>query len=101
MPHRKSWQIGGAEEQPRVSRSQKKRESSALQETGEKLVRLPASRRALLPLPPDLCHGLEEYDRLSGYEAKRRQLQFIGRLMREAQEEGTLQPVLDALADLD
>ena len=45
--------------------------------------------------------GMEEYDRLSGYEAKRRQLQYIGRLMREAQEEGTLQPVLDALAVLE
>ena len=54
-----------------------------------------------LPLPPDLREALEEYDRLSGFEAKRRQLQYIGRLMREAREEGTLQPVLDALAVLE
>ena len=101
MPRNKRYQIGGDEEDVRISRSQKKRESTALQATGELLARMPASRRALLPLPPDLKDGLDDYDRLSGFEAKRRQLQFIGRLMREAQEEGTLQPLLDALARLE
>jgi len=97
MPRKKRYQIGGEEEEVRVSRSQKKRESTALQATGEKLARIPAAKRARLPLTPDMKEGFDEYDRLSGYEAKRRQLQYIGRLMREAQEEGTLQPVLDAL----
>lgn len=101
MPRKKRYQIGGEDEEIRVSRSQKKRESTALQATGEALARMPASRRALLPLPPDLKDGLDEYDRLSGFEAKRRQIQFLGRLMREAREEGTLQPVLDALERLE
>ena len=98
MARRTRYQIGGDDEDLRPSRSQKKRDSTALQEAGEKLVRLPVSKRARLPLPEDLKKGIEDYDRLSGYEARRRQLQFIGRLMREAQEEGTLQPVFDALA---
>ena len=97
MPRKNRYQIGGEEEQERVSRSPKKRDSSALQSVGAKLAKLPAVKRARLPLPPDLKEGLDEYDRLSGFEAKRRQLQYIGRLMREAREEGTLQPVLDAL----
>ncbi len=101
MPRRNRYQIGGEEEKERVSRSQKKRDSSALQEVGRRIADIPAVKRARLPLPGDLRDALEEYDRLSGFEAKRRQLQFIGRLMREAQEEGTLQPVLDALAVLE
>ena len=101
MPRRNRYQIGGEEEKERVSRSQKKRDSSALQEVGRRIADIPAVKRARLPLPGDLRDALEEYDRLSGFAAKRRQLQFIGRLMREAQEEGTLQPVLDALAVLE
>ena len=97
MARRARYQIGGDEEDLRPSRSQKKRDSTALQEAGEKLVKMPASKRAKLPLPDDLKAGIDEYDRLSGYEAKRRQLQYVGRLMREASEEGTLQPVFDAL----
>ncbi len=101
MPRRQRYQIGGEEEEVRVSRSQKKRESAALQATGEALARMPASRRALLPLPLEVKACLDEYDRLSGFEAKRRQLQFLGRLMREVREEGTLQPLLDALKRLE
>ena len=97
MPRKNRYQIGGEEETERVSRSQKKRDSSALQSVGERLAKIPAVKRSRLPLPADLKEGLDEYDRLSGFEAKRRQLQYIGRLMREAREEGTLQPVLDAL----
>lgn len=98
MPRKNRYQIGGEEEEFKPSRSQKKRDSAALQTVGEKLAKIAPAKRSRLPLSDDLREGFEEYDRLSGYEAKRRQLQYIGRLMREAQEEGTLQPVLDALA---
>jgi ribosome-associated protein len=97
MPRKNHYQIGGTDEDTRISRSQKKRDSTALQDVGEQLAKLSPSKRVRLPLPDDLKHGLEDYDRMSSYEAKRRQLQYIGRLMREAQEEGTLQPVLDKL----
>ena len=101
MPRKNHYQIGGEEEQERVSRSQKKRDCSALQDLGEKLAHIPAQKRSRLPLPPDLKEGLDDYDRLSGYEAKRRQMQYIGRLMREAKNDGSLQPVLDALDRLE
>ena len=101
MPRKSSWQIGGENMQETPSRSQKKRESAALQETGEKIVRLAPAKRALLPLPHDLKKACDDYARLQSHEAKRRHLQYVGRLMRQAQEEGELQPILDALAALE
>ena len=38
-----------------VSRSQRKRDSAALQAKGEELALLPPARQALLPLPPELA----------------------------------------------
>lgn len=87
-----------AEPDEPVSRSQRKRDSTAMQERGEKLAALSPAMRAKLPLPPELREALALFPSLSTHEARRRQLQYIGRLMREAEEEGTLQAVLDALA---
>ena len=101
MPRKGSWQIGGETAQEKPSRSQKKRESAALQAAGERIAALAPATRNRLPLPQDLKSAFEDYARMPGREARRRQLQYIGRLMREAQEEGTLQPVLDALEALD
>lgn len=84
-----------------VSRSQRKRDSAALQAKGEALALLPPARQALLPLPPDLRKALADFRALPGREARRRQMQYIGRLMREAEEEGVLQTVLDAWARLE
>lgn len=101
MPKKIRYQVGGEEEKESVSRSQKKRDSLALQKLGERLAKIPAAQRARFPLPEDLRDALDEYDRLSGYEARRRQIQFIGRIMREANQEGTLENVLHALAVLE
>lgn len=68
-----------------VSRSQKKRDSTLLQEIGEEIVLLPQFKLDKLPLSEDLQIAIAEHKRLSNKEAKRRQLQYIGRLMRESQ----------------
>ena len=65
------------------SRSQLKRESAALQKIGEDLAELPKSVWNKFTLSPDLKDALEEYERIPSREGRRRQLQFIGRLMRE------------------
>ena len=91
-------QNAGAE---RDSRSQRKRDSAALQARGEELALLPPARQALLPLPPDLAEALADFRTMSSREARRRQLQYIGRLMREADEAGELEAVLDAWARLE
>lgn len=92
---------GQLAEPERVSRSQRKRDSAALQARGEELALLPPARQALLPLPPDLADALADFRAMSSREARRRQLQYIGRLMREADQAGTLQPVLEAWARLE
>lgn len=73
-------------EEKRISRSQKKRDSTGLQKIGEELASLPPAKLAELPLTEDLELAFAEYRRIKNKEAKRRQLQYIGRLMREAQQ---------------
>lgn len=86
MPPRKryQWQDGAPtapEDSP--SRSEKKRRSTALQELGEELAALPPSAWRDMPLGPDMREALDLLSRISDREGRRRQLQFIGRLMRE------------------
>ncbi|MGE4336318.1 MAG: ribosome biogenesis factor YjgA [Pigmentiphaga sp.] len=69
------------------SKSQRKREMSALQELGEKLVALPASRLAQLPLAERLLDAIREAQRIKSHEARRRQLQYVGKLMRDVDAE--------------
>ena len=73
-----------------------KREMDALQDLGEGLLTL---RRALLErlqLPEKLVDALKEYERITNFEGKRRQLQFIGKLMRKLDDQ-QLAAIKDAL----
>lgn len=65
------------------SRSAKKRESIALQKLGEELVALAPAERAALELPSELALALDELDNIKDREARRRQKQFIGKIMRD------------------
>lgn len=67
----------------RPSKSQKKRDMHALQEMGEELVALSAARLERIEMPEDLRSALREAQRLTKHEARRRQMQYIGRLMRD------------------
>lgn len=78
-----------------ISRTQKKKNSSFLQEMGEEIAQLPAFKLALLPLSDDLIEAIPEYKRIPDKEARRRHLQLLGRLMREAQDESTLNKTPD------
>ena len=66
-----------------VSKTQRKRDMHALQDLGEALVALPAARLAELDLPERLRDAVAEARRISKFGALRRQLQYIGRLMRD------------------
>lgn len=79
-----------------VSKTQRKREMHALQALGAALVELPSSQLEVLPLPEELAAAVREVHRIPGHEARRRQLQYIGRLMREIDAE----PIRAALEDL-
>jgi len=65
-----------------VSRSQKKREVEELQRLGAALVELPTTQLVSLPLPAPLVKAVIEAQRIRSHEARRRQLQYIGKIMR-------------------
>lgn len=66
----------------RPSKTQRKREMHELQELGARLVQLPVQRLDALGLPDDLRRAVDEARRITKHEARRRQMQYIGRLMR-------------------
>lgn len=71
------------EEEAYVSKSQRKRDMQALQELGENLVKLKADQLDKIPLPEQLRQAVLEAQRIKSRSAHKRQLQYIGRLMRE------------------
>jgi ribosome-associated protein len=66
-----------------VSKTQRKREMLALQALGEELTRLNSEQLAELDLPERLLDAVLAAQRISKFGALRRQLQYIGRLMRD------------------
>ena len=69
-----------------ISRTDLKRESEALQDLGSELLTLRAGLLAPLDLPEKLLEALAVANRLTNFEGKRRQMQFIGKLMRKLEE---------------
>jgi ribosome-associated protein len=67
----------------RPSKSQKKRDMHALQDMGAALVALPPERLGRIEMPESLRGAIREAQRLTRHEARRRQMQYIGRLMRD------------------
>ncbi|MBL4820646.1 MAG: DUF615 domain-containing protein [Gammaproteobacteria bacterium] len=66
------------------SKTQRKREMIALQEIGVKLTTFNDTQLGKLPLSNKLRTAIKEFKRLpNSHGAKRRQLQYIGRLMRD------------------
>ena len=80
-----------------VSKTQKKREVEELQKLGASLVSLAPAQLAGLDLPEELLAAVREAQRITSHEAKRRQMQFIGKVMRSLDPA----PVRAALAQLD
>lgn len=70
----------------RPSKTQRKQKAHDLQSLGQDLVELPASRLVGLDMPEILRDAIAEYKRTRSFEGKRRQLQYIGKQMRFADE---------------
>ena len=66
------------------SKSRRKREATALQALGERLVELRAAQLAQLPLEEPLREAVRAAQRITARGGRRRQLQLIGKLMRRA-----------------
>lgn len=78
------------------SKSQRKREMLALQDLGAALVDLGEGQLARLDLPEELRAAIDEARRIRQRGARKRQLQYIGRLMRAVDAE----PIRAALAGI-
>jgi ribosome-associated protein len=78
------------------SRTDLKRESDELQKLGESLLTLRADLMEKAALPDKLDDAVQEAKRITNFEGKRRQMQFIGKQMRLLSPE-TLQAVREAL----
>lgn len=65
-----------------VSKTRRKQEMHELQALGAALVDLPDAQLAQFGLEPGLLAAVLQAKRIRSHEARRRQLQYIGRLMR-------------------
>lgn len=80
------------------SRTELKRSSTELQKIGEDLLTLRAAFMDRLALPEKLGDAIAQAKHITNFEGKRRQMQFIGKLMRQL-DEPTLDQVRAALAE--
>lgn len=70
-----------------LSKTDLKKESARLQALGENLLTLRAELMQRLDLPEKLQDALAEARRITNFEGRRRQMQYIGKLMRALDEE--------------
>lgn len=68
---------------PDASRTDLKRESDELQDLGKELLNLRADLAESLGLPDKLVDALAEAKRITNFEGKRRQMQYVGKIMRK------------------
>ncbi|HPS94656.1 MAG TPA: ribosome biogenesis factor YjgA [Deltaproteobacteria bacterium] len=73
-----------ADQQEKKSKTQRKKEMIELQKLGEVLVGLPKAYLNRIGLPPDLLEAVLYAKVVPTHSARRRQMQRIGVLMREA-----------------
>lgn len=68
----------------RPSKTRRKQDSHDLQALGEALAGLPEGRLAGLPMPDNLRDAILAHRHTKTHEGRRRQMQYIGKLMRQA-----------------
>lgn len=78
-----------------VSKSQLKRDSQAMQNLGRELSELSSSDLAQIPLPPEIEKAVLEARHLSNKRsALKRQIQYLGKLLRKLDD---VEPIMEAL----
>ncbi len=83
QPIEADYQISEEEAIDLPSKSQRKREMHALQDIGEELVELAPAQLDKLPLTDRLRDAIDLCQTIQAHEGRRRQLQFIGKLLRD------------------
>lgn len=80
-----------------ISKTRRKRQMTDLQDVGKALVKLSPEQLARMGLPERLLEAVLACKRFSKHEAVRRQLQYIGRLMRDVDPA----PIVEQLAAIE
>ncbi|MBT8448474.1 MAG: DUF615 domain-containing protein, partial [Gammaproteobacteria bacterium] len=65
-----------------LSKSELKRQMTAIQVLGEKLVKLSAAQLETFDIPSNLRHAIDRAKHITKREGLRREMQYIGKLMR-------------------
>lgn len=89
-PNRGSCGYQSSEFEPeydRPSKSELKRQMTALQKMGQELVDSPRDRVKRVPMPEDVRDAILECQTITNHEGRRRQIQFVGKKMRTLDEE--------------
>ncbi len=73
-----------------ISKSQKKRDATALQKIGTNLIALTRAQLDKIPMPDFLRQAIDDAKIIKTHEAKRRQAQLIGKLIRKSNHEEIL-----------
>lgn len=84
--HDDNFEVQDAE--PKQSKTKAKAHMNDLQHLGAELVELPISQLAKFDLPENLLTAILEAQKITANGAIRRQRQYIGKLMRQVDEEG-------------
>mgnify|MGYP002130565125 CR=1 FL=1 len=81
-----------------ISKTDLKRESTELQKLGQELITLRRDLFEGLQLPDKLVDALAEAGRITNFEGKRRQMQYVGKKMRTLTEDevATIQKAVDS-----
>jgi len=75
------------QEYDRPSKSQLKRDMTALQKLGAELIAEPRERVKRVPMPEDVRDAILECQQITDHEGRRRQLQYVGKKMRTLEDE--------------
>jgi ribosome-associated protein len=86
------------QEYERPSKSQLKREMTALQKLGAELVAEARERVKRVPMPEDVRDAILECQQIKDHEGRRRQMQYVGKKMRTLNEDelAAIQRTLDS-----
>ena len=88
--------VDGDDTADKPSKTRRKQDSHALQDLGEAAVALPDDRLAALQVDETLVEAIRTYRKTRSHEARRRQMQYIGKLMRRHD----VEPIRRAVGEL-
>jgi ribosome-associated protein len=91
------WHTRRVEDDDFISKTRRKKQMKALQDVGASLVKLSNEQLARIEMPEELREAIAACKKFTKHEAIRRQMQYIGRIMRDID----AGPIAEALGRLE